>query len=84
MIVDGSLALRNHLAVRDVLRSDQTLRERYAAVKKAVGATAADIVEYGRGKNAMVQELLAAAGLTPDERASINTLQVPTLDDVPR
>jgi len=84
VVVEGALALRNHLAVRDVLRADPVLRQRYAAVKKAVAATAGDIVEYGRGKNAMVQELLAAAGLTPDERASINTLQVPTLDDVPR
>lgn len=84
VIVEGSLALRNHRAVRDILRSDPVLRERYAAVKKAIGATAADIVEYGHGKNAMVQEILTAAGLTPEERASIDANQVPTLDEIPR
>ncbi|MCF6470148.1 GrpB family protein [Nonomuraea sp. MG754425] len=84
VIVEGSLSLRNHLAVRDVLRADPVLRERYAAVKKRVGASAADIFAYGRGKNAMVQEILAAAGLAADERASIDANQVPTYDEVPR
>jgi hypothetical protein len=46
-------------------------------VKRRVGARAAGIDEYGRGKNAMVQQLLAAAGLTDAERASIDANQVP-------
>jgi GrpB-like predicted nucleotidyltransferase (UPF0157 family) len=45
VVVDGSLALRNHLAVRDSLR---------------------------------------AAGLSDDERASIDANQVPSRDEVPR
>lgn len=77
VIVAGSLALRNHLAVRGTLRADPGLRDQYAAVKKQVGATAADIYEYGRGKNAMVQQILAASGLTDAERASISGNQVP-------
>ena len=72
VIVEGCLSLRNHLAVRDILRQDAGLREQYAAVKRRVGATAADINEYGRGKNAVVQQILAAAGLTDAERASID------------
>jgi GrpB-like predicted nucleotidyltransferase (UPF0157 family) len=84
VIVEGSLSLRNHLAVRDILRTDAGLRERYAATKRRVGATAADIDEYGRGKNAMVQEILATAGLTEDERASIDANQVPSHDEMPR
>jgi GrpB-like predicted nucleotidyltransferase (UPF0157 family) len=76
VIVEGSLALRNHLAVRDTLRADPALREQYAAVKRRVGATAANIDEYGRGKNAMIQRILAAAGLTDTERASIDANQV--------
>lgn len=83
VIVAGSLALRNHLAVRGTLRADPGLRDQYAAVKKQVGATAADIYEYGRGKNAMVQQILAASGLTDAERASINGNQVPG-PEVPR
>lgn len=77
VVVDGSLALRNHLAVRDALRSDPSLRDEYGAVKKRVGATAADIYEYGAGKNDIVQRILAAAGLTEEQRDSINSNQVP-------
>jgi len=84
VVVAGSLSLRNHLAVRDTLRADPALREQYAAVKRRVGAAAADIDEYGRGKNTMVQQILAAAGLTEEERASIDANQVPSHDEVPR
>lgn len=84
VIVDGSLSLRNHLAVRDALRADPALREQYAAVKRQVGAMAANIDEYGRGKNAVIQRILAAAGLTDAERASIDANQVPSHDEVPR
>ena len=84
VIVDGSLSLRNHLAVRDALRADPALREQYAAVKRQVGAMAANIDEYGRGKNAVIQRILAVAGLTDAERASIDANQVPPHDEVPR
>jgi len=62
VIVAGSLSLRNHLAVRDVLRANPDLRAQYAAVKKQVAAVAADIDEYGRGKDAILQRILAASG----------------------
>lgn len=84
VIVAGALSLRNHLAVRDTLRADPVLREEYADVKRRVGAVAADIDEYGQGKNAMVQRILAAAGLTDEDRASINGNQVPSHKAVPR
>jgi len=50
----GSLALRNHLAVRDILRADSGPRERYAAVKRRVGATAANIDDYGRERDSQI------------------------------
>jgi GrpB-like predicted nucleotidyltransferase (UPF0157 family) len=84
VVVAGSLALRNHLAVRDILRTDSGLRDRYAAVKRQAGATAASIDEYGRGKNAMVQHILAAAGFTEAERASIDARQVPPHEEAAR
>jgi GrpB-like predicted nucleotidyltransferase (UPF0157 family) len=84
VVVQGALSLRNHLAVRDILRADPGLREQYAAVKRSVGAVAANIDEYGQGKNAMVQRILEAAGLTAAERASIDANQVPSHDEVPR
>jgi GrpB-like predicted nucleotidyltransferase (UPF0157 family) len=84
VVVQDALSLRNHLAVRDILRADPDLRKQYAAVKRRVGAVAANIDEYGQGKNAMVQRILAAAGLTAAERASIGANQVPSHDEVPR
>lgn len=84
VIVAGSLSLRNHLAVRDLLRADPVLRAEYAAVKRQVGAVAADIDEYGRGKNAIVQRILEAAGLTDAERAAVDANQVPSHTQLPR
>jgi len=77
VIVEGSLALRNHRAVRDALRADSQLRDEYGDLKKRVGAEAADIYAYGAGKNAMVQRILKSAGLSEDDRASIDSNQVP-------
>jgi GrpB-like predicted nucleotidyltransferase (UPF0157 family) len=84
VIVEGSLSLRNHLCVRDTLRGSAALRAEYAAVKKRVAATAADIDQYGRGKNAMVQRILAAGGMSEAERASIDGNQVPSHEELPR
>lgn len=81
VIVDGCLSLRNHLAVRAVLRADPALRAEYAAVKREAGARAANIDEYGQAKSATVQKILAAAGLTDAERASIAGNQVPPHDE---
>jgi GrpB-like predicted nucleotidyltransferase (UPF0157 family) len=80
VIVDGSLSLRNHLAVRDTLRANSELREKYGSIKMRLAATAANIDEYGQGKSATVQQILAAAGLTDAERASIDANQVPPHD----
>ncbi len=53
-------------------------------MKRRAGAAAANLDEYGRGKNAMVQKILAAADLTEAERASIDANRVPSHDEVPR
>lgn len=82
--VEGSLSLRNHLAVRDTLRSSPDLRDRYSAVKQQVAAIAANIDEYGKGKNALIQEILTVAGFTEAERVTIDTAQVPSHHEVPR
>lgn len=77
VVVAGSLALHNHIALRDVLRTDDSLRDEYGALKKEVGATAADLYQYGAGKNAMVQRILIAAGLSEQQRVSIGAIVVP-------
>ena len=67
VVVVGSLALRNHLAIRETLRADPELREEYAQVKRQVAATAADIDEYIAGKNATMHRILAVAGFSDEE-----------------
>jgi GrpB-like predicted nucleotidyltransferase (UPF0157 family) len=84
VIMEGSLSLRNHLAVRDILRADPDLREQYETVKRRVAAVANNIDEYGQGKSAMIQRILHAAGLTQTELASIDANQVPSHQDHPR
>lgn len=80
----GSLALRNHLALRDRLRTDAALRAEYGAVKREVARWARTLDEYGQGKDAVVQRILAAAGLTIAERAEIASQQVPAPLELPR
>ena len=80
VVVANSLALRNHLAIRDTLRADPDLCSEYGRVKKRVGAQAADIYEYGAGKNEVIQRILAAAGFSDDDRSSINANQVPVTE----
>lgn len=84
VVVNGSLSLRNHLCVRDTLRANAALRDEYARVKMQVGARAANIDEYGQGKNATIQRILAASGMSEVDRASIDSNQVPLHDAVPR
>ena len=64
----GTTNVRNHLAVRDVLRSRDDLRDAYAAVKRALAADPAmDIDTYLAGKSAVLQEVLEASGEFSDE-----------------
>ncbi len=71
MTVEGALALRNHLAVRDVLRADPVLRDEYARVKRHAAEVAADINEYISLKSEVLGRVLERAGLSEAERAAI-------------
>lgn len=71
VVTDGSLALRNHLAVRDQLRRDVVLRDEYAALKRAIAASVHDIDEYVEKKSSFLSVVLAQAGLTVEEREAI-------------
>ena len=74
VVVEGSLSLRNHLALRDVLRRDDALRDRYSAVKKAVADRTDDIDVYVDGKTDVVLEILAAADFDADELAEFERI----------
>ena len=84
VIVEGCLSLRNHLALRAVLRNDPGLRDEYAALKRRAGLEAANIDDYGQSKTQVVLKILAAAGLPESDIASIAANQIPTHDELPR
>jgi GrpB-like predicted nucleotidyltransferase (UPF0157 family) len=74
----GMLSVRNHLAVRAVLRSCPDLRDEYGAVKTALASDdEMDIDTYVARKSALLQRVLAASDLTPDERLQILRLNDP-------
>jgi GrpB-like predicted nucleotidyltransferase (UPF0157 family) len=72
----GTANVRNHLAVRDVLRRRADLREAYGSVKRALAADPGmDIDTYIAGKSAVLQEVLEASGeFSSDELAAIRRL----------
>lgn len=71
--VAGGLQVRNHLTVRDALRTRDDLRDAYAAVKLALAARPGiDIMEYIAGKSPVIQRILATSELITDaERREI-------------
>lgn len=79
--VEGCLALRNHLAVRDVLRGDPDLRAEYGNAKLALGDRELEHMnEYVAGKTAVLAKILKRAGLSDAERSEIAGMNPPTLD----
>lgn len=73
--VSGTLHVRNHLAVRDALRANPELRDRYGAVKlELAGDPDMDIRRYVAGKSEVLQDVLAVSDLTPQEKRQIYEL----------
>lgn len=66
-----NLGLRNHLAVRERLRSDPAARTAYGELKRRLGRESDDIDAYVAGKTELIVGWLADAGLDPAERAAI-------------
>jgi GrpB-like predicted nucleotidyltransferase (UPF0157 family)/RimJ/RimL family protein N-acetyltransferase len=77
VIPDGSGQLRNHLGLRDTLRSNPELREEYARLKLDLAAAGTNIIDYVEAKSDVVQKILIASGrLTPEEIAAIKEANV--------
>jgi GrpB-like predicted nucleotidyltransferase (UPF0157 family) len=75
VVVDGCLALRNHLAVRDLLRRNAALRDEYARHKLELATRDYDdIDDYVVDKSPVLQRILEAAGIDPDERRAIDAV----------
>jgi GrpB-like predicted nucleotidyltransferase (UPF0157 family) len=74
----GTLNVRNHLAVRAVLRSRPDLRDEYGAVKTALASDPEmGIDTYVACKSAVLQKVLAVSDLTPEELLHILRLNDP-------
>ena len=76
--VDGAAPTRNHLGLRDTLRSNAALRDEYARIKLALAAHATNMVDYHVGKGAVIQKILQISRLlTEEELLSIQKSQCP-------
>jgi GrpB-like predicted nucleotidyltransferase (UPF0157 family) len=70
----GSRALRNHLAVRDYLRSHPEARAAYAALKRRLAdAYSANRLAYGAAKTEFILGILEAQGLSAQDLAAIRS-----------
>ena len=75
----GSLSVRNHLAVRDILRRREDLRDEYAKVKLDLASDPTmDIDTYLAAKSAVLQKVLAESDLSDTERRHILQLNNPS------
>jgi GrpB-like predicted nucleotidyltransferase (UPF0157 family)/RimJ/RimL family protein N-acetyltransferase len=70
--VDGVAQTRNHIALRDTLRSHPALRDEYAQVKLDLAAADTNIIDYVAAKGTIVQRILRVSGmLTSEELAAL-------------
>lgn len=73
-----NLHVRNHLAVREVLRARPELREEYGRIKAELARDVSITIDrYVAGKSAVLQRVLALTDLTAGERAQILRLDSP-------
>ena len=73
-----TLNVRNHLAVREVLKGRADLREEYGAVKASLAQDPTmDIDTYLAGKSEVLQRVLAESDLSAEELRQIRLLNDP-------
>lgn len=64
MLVEGSREAIRHVAVRDTLRGDSKLREKYAQLKRELALRFVDNREgYAQAKSELMREIFDAAGV---------------------
>ena len=63
VVLDGSIALRNHLDLKRMLLENEVLRNEYGEVKrKLVNDGVMNMAEYCRGKNEVILKILKLSG----------------------
>lgn len=74
----GSLNMKNHLGVRDYLRTHPDAAREYGALKQTLARKfPEDIDSYSRGKTEFILNILAHVGLTPEELAVLRDINRP-------
>ena len=69
---EGSIALRNHLCLRDSLRRDPSLRDEYAALKWRLSEEFPNSIDnYVDGKTDFILRVLEKSGFRPSEIEAI-------------
>jgi GrpB-like predicted nucleotidyltransferase (UPF0157 family) len=74
VVVEGSLALRNHLIVRGALRQSAVLRAEYGALKVELAGLVTSPAHYTEAKSALLRRVLQAGGLTEAELDEIERI----------
>ena len=70
-----SVALRNHICLRDTLRSDPQLRDEYALLKQELALKFAESIdEYIEGKTDFILKILKKNGLSSDRLEEIRKM----------
>ncbi len=69
--IAGSMALRNHLSLRDALIADPTLATAYGELKKDLAQRTTDMEDYVMGKTSFIAQILAAKGMGTSELSAI-------------
>jgi GrpB-like predicted nucleotidyltransferase (UPF0157 family) len=78
VIVDGCLALRNHIGVREVLRNDAQLRVEYGALKLDLATKEFDSIDdHVAAKSQLLQRVLHQAGLEEADLAIVDAVNRP-------
>jgi len=68
VVLEGSVALKNHRDLKRVLLEDASLREEYGRVKQELSQRELEnIAEYCRGKNEILLKILKSAGWNEEE-----------------
>jgi GrpB-like predicted nucleotidyltransferase (UPF0157 family) len=66
--IEGSIAVRNHIDVRNMLRDNEELRREYGEVKrKMVEGRVKNVDEYSEGKSEVVIKILQKAGWSEED-----------------
>ena len=78
VVVDGSLSLRNHRAVRAALLADADLRREYGDLKLALAQRDFDTIdEYVAAKSPLLQRILERGGIDERDRNEIAAANEP-------